>query len=221
MYPTPSWCLMVGGLVHLQLRDFLADGQGALLPSSMPAAASSVSYSSKNKPCPIVKKEPLFKNKPLATPSRPSPVSVVLPNLPSSSKTSRNTRSKGRAPSLSPPATKTSARSKGKAPVTKKATSKRKREPTPSNDEDEDDDANKDDEEDADGSDDPDTIHPRPSNLKSEKGVDAPSYSGFAARGEHALPGPPSEEALSVEDFPNLEESNFFVCHFFSFSFFF
>ena len=201
----------------------------------MPAAASSVSYSSKNKPRPIVKKEPLFKTEPLATPSRPSPVSVVLPNLPSSSKTSRNTRSKGRAPSLSPPATKTSTRSKGKAPVTKKVASKRKREPTPSNDEDEDDDADKDDEEDADGSDDPDAIHPRPSNLKvgrppkrprsssikSEKVVGAPSYSGFAARGEHALPGPPSEEALSVEDFPNLEESNFFVCQFFLFLFLF
>ncbi|KJA12554.1 hypothetical protein HYPSUDRAFT_210397 [Hypholoma sublateritium FD-334 SS-4] len=115
-----------------------------------------------------------------------------------------------------------------KAPATKKAASKRKRKPTPSNDKD--DNANKDNEEDADGSDDPDTIHPRPSNLKvgrppkrarsssikSEKGVDAPSYSGFAARGEHALPGPPSKEALSVEDFPNLEESNFFnppCCH--------
>ncbi|KJA17136.1 hypothetical protein HYPSUDRAFT_206408 [Hypholoma sublateritium FD-334 SS-4] len=212
----------------------------------MPAAASSISYSSKIKPRPIVKKEPLFKNEPLATPSQPSLVSVVLPNLPFSSKTSRNTRLKGRAPSLLPPATKTSACSKGKVPATKKATSKQKREPTPSNDENKNEDANKDDEEDAapvsavlihaqplldaDGSDDPDAIHPRPSNLKvgrppkhawsysvkSEKGVNAPSYVGFAARGEHALPGPPSEEALSVEDFPNLEESTYFnpsCCH--------
>ncbi|KJA15569.1 hypothetical protein HYPSUDRAFT_207776 [Hypholoma sublateritium FD-334 SS-4] len=100
MYPTPSWCLMVGGLVHLQLKEFLADGQGALLPSSIPAAASSISYSSKNKPRPIIKKELLFKHEPLATPSRPSPVSVILPTLPSSSKASRNTRSKGRAPTM-------------------------------------------------------------------------------------------------------------------------
>ncbi|KJA13121.1 hypothetical protein HYPSUDRAFT_209801 [Hypholoma sublateritium FD-334 SS-4] len=202
MCPTPSWCLMVGGLVHLQLKDFLADSQNALLPSSMPAAACSVSYSSKIKPCPIVK-EPLFKNEPLATPSRPSPVSVVLPNLPSSSKTSQNTRSKGRAPSLSPPAPKTSDKDK---------------------------DANKDDEEDADGSDNPNAFHPRPSNLKvgrppkrtwsssvkSEKGIDALSYAGFAACSKHALPGPPSKEALSVKDFPNLEESTYFnppCCH--------